>query len=213
MSANKEYPTTFKGGFAMNNRWTPAVTIESHNGTREIQLYSELLSNRNIFLQGEITEETANEFLTQFLYLTSQSSDEIKLYINSPGGNITAGLVIYDLIQSSPAPIKLYCTGMAASMAAIILAGGQKGSRYILPHSKVMIHEPLIAGGVGGSATSIKNIADSILETRKLVNEILSKHTGKTIEEIEESTSFDNYLNAEEAVKFGLCDQIIPGLI
>lgn len=88
----------------MNQRWTPAVTIESHNGTREIQLYSELLSNRNIFLQGEITEETANEFLTQFLYLTSQSSDEIKLYINSPGGNITAGLVIYDLIQSSPAP-------------------------------------------------------------------------------------------------------------
>ena len=91
----------------MNNRWTPAVTIESHNGTREIQLYSELLSNRNIFLQGEITEETANEFLTQFLYLTSQSSEEIKLYINSPGGNITAGLVIYDLIQSSPAPCSL----------------------------------------------------------------------------------------------------------
>ena len=96
-------------------------------------------------------------------------------------------------------------------MAAIILAGGQKGNRYILPHSQVMIHEPRIAGGMGGSASSIKNISDSILQTRKLINEILSKHTGKTVKEIEESTSFDNYLNAEEAVKFGLCDQIIPG--
>ncbi|MGN1168288.1 MAG: ClpP family protease [Lachnospiraceae bacterium] len=195
----------------MNSRWTPAVTKESHNGTREIQLYSELLSNRNIFLQGEINQETANEFLTQFLYLTSQSTEEIKLFINSPGGEITSGLVIYDLIQSSPAPIKLYCTGTAASMAAIILAGGQKGNRYILPHSQVMIHEPRIAGGMGGSASSIKNIADSILQTRKLINEILSKHTGKTVKEIEKSTSFDNYLSAEEAVKFGLCDQIIPG--
>ena len=197
----------------MNLRWTPAVTKESHNGTHEVQLYAELLTNRNIFLQGEINRDLANEFLTQFLYLNSQGTEEIKIYINSPGGEITSGLVVYDLIQSSPSPIKLYCTGLAASMAAIIFAGGKKGNRFILPHSKVMIHEPLISGGVGGSATSIKNISDSILKTKELVNQILSKHTGKSIEEIETATSFDNYLNAEEAVEFGICDQITSNIL
>ena len=121
---------------------------------------------------------------------------------------MNAGLVIYDCIQASEVEINMICAGTAASMAAIIFAGGQKGHRYILPHSKVMIHEPLLAGGVGGSATSIKNISDSILETREIVNGILAKHTGKTVKEINKATSFDNYMNAEEAIKFGLCDKI-----
>ena len=116
--------------------------------------------------------------------------------------------VIYDLIQAAPFEVNLYCFGMAASMGAIILAGGKKGHRFILPHSKVMIHEPLIEGGMGGSATSIKKTSDSILETKDILNNILVKHTSKTLDEINEATSFDNYMNAEEAIKFGLCDEI-----
>lgn len=192
----------------MNAFYGPAVIKESYNGVNEIRVISELLTKRNIFINDEINSNTAHEFLAELMYLTSISDEDINLYIDSPGGQVTAGLVIYDLIQSCKAHINIYCTGSAASMAAILLAGGEKGRRFILPHSKVMIHEPLIAGGVGGSATSIKNISDSILETRKLVNEILAKHTGKTEEEIAEATSFDHYMNAQEAVEFGICDAI-----
>lgn len=190
------------------NNWTPSITQESYNGTNEVRLYSKLLANRNIFLMGEITSETANEFLSQLMYLTNESLDDINLYINSPGGEITAGLVIYDLIRASKAHINMYCTGIAASMAAIIFAGGEHGRRYILPHSKVMIHEPLLRDGVGGSATSIKNISESILQTKSMVDEILAKHTGRSIEEVEEATSYDHYMNAEEAIDFGICDKI-----
>ena len=122
---------------------------------------------------------------------------------------MNAGLMIYDTIQGSNLPIDMVCTGRAASMAAVILAGGQKGHRHILKHSKVMIHEPLISNGVGGSATSIKNISESIMETREICNSILAKHTGKTLQEINEATSFDNYMNAEEAIAFGICDSIV----
>ncbi len=146
------------------------------------------------------------------LYLQQESNEPITIYINSPGGSVNAGLVIYDCIQSSEIEINIICAGMAASMAAIILAGGQKGHRFILPHSKVMIHEPLISHGVGGSATSIKNISDSIIETRELVNNILAKHTGKTLEEINKATSFDNYMNAKEAIEFGLCDEVAKNI-
>ena len=110
-------------------------------------------------------------------------------------------------------PVYMYCTGMAASMAAVLLAGGQPGRRYILPHSKTMIHEPLLSGGVGGSATSIRNISDSILETRSIVNGILAKHTGKSIKEINKATSYDNYMNAEKSVEFGICDKVVQGLL
>lgn len=188
--------------------YTPFIEVESANGTREVSLKTRHLMNRRIFLQGSISSETANNFLSTFLYLEESPNEEVDIYINSPGGEINAGLVIYDLIQSTTMPIKMYCTGMAASMAALILAGGQKGRRFILPHSKIMIHEPLIGNGVGGSASSIKNISDSILETREMVNHILAKHTGKTIKAIDKATSFDNYMNAEEAVKFGICDEI-----
>ena len=140
----------------------------------------------------------------------AESSEPIDIYLNSPGGSVNAGMVIYDVIQAleGKVPINIYCIGMAASMGAIILAGGHKGHRYILPHSKCMIHEPLISGGLGGSATSIKKTADSILETKAITNGVLAKHTGKTLEEIDKATAFDNYMNAEESVEFGLCDEI-----
>ncbi len=195
----------------MNNyvAWNPSIEVESAHGTREVCLETRHLMNRIMFLTGDITSESANDFLSQYLFLESQSDEPITIYIHSNGGEVDAGLMIYDIIQSSSLKINMICTGMAASMAAIILAGGQRGIRYILPHSKVMIHEPLIANGVGGSATSIKNISESILETRRIANSILAEHTGKTLEEIDEATSFDNYMSAEKAIEFGLCDEII----
>lgn len=191
------------------SEWTPAVEEESCNGTREITLRTKHFTNRKLFLTGEVTEEMANNFVSELLYLM-EKKEPVDIYINSPGGSVNAGLVIYDVLQAcqEKLEINMYCIGLAASMGAVILAGGQKGRRFILPHSKVMIHEPLIAGGMGGSATSIKKTADSILETKAITNGILSKHTGKPIEEIDEATSFDNYMNATEAIDFGICDEI-----
>lgn len=192
--------------------WSPCVEVEGLNGTREVNLYTRHLSKRRIFLNGEIDRDTANDIVAQLLYLQDESDEPIFFYINSPGGEINAGLYIYDVIQSMTVPVYMYCTGMAASMAALLLAGGQPGRRFILPHSKTMIHEPLLAGGVGGSATSIRNISDSILETRNIVNGILAKHTGKTIKEVNKATSFDNYMNAEKSVEFGICDKVVYGM-
>ncbi len=191
------------------SHWSPSVEEESCNGIREVSLRTKHFSNRKLFLTGEVTEEMANDFVAELLYL-AQTKEPIQIYINSPGGSVNAGMVIYDIIQGleDKVPIEMYCIGMAASMGAIILAGGQKGRRYILPHSKCMIHEPLISGGMGGSATSIKKTAESILETKAITNGILAKHTGKSIREIDEATAFDNYMNAEQAVKFGLCDAV-----
>ena len=192
-----------------SHTWTPTVEEESCNGVREVTLMTKHFTNGKLFLTGEVTEDIANNFVSQLLYLV-EKGNPIDIYINSPGGSVNAGLVIYDVIQACAEKIEInmFCIGMAASMGAVILAGGQKGRRYILPHSKVMIHEPLIAGGMGGSATSIKKTADSILETKAITNGILSKHTGKTIEEIDAATSFDNFMNAKEAIEFGLCDEI-----
>ena len=189
--------------------WSPCVEEESSNGVREISLRTKHFTNGKLFLTGEVTEEMSNNFVSELLYL-AEKGEPIDIYINSPGGSVNAGLVIYDVIQActDKVEINMYCIGMAASMGAVILAGGQKGRRFILPHSKVMIHEPLISGGMGGSATSIKKTADSILETKAITNGILAKHTGKTVEEIDEATSFDNFMNAEEAISFGICDEI-----
>lgn len=191
------------------NAWTPAIEEESCNGTREVALRTKHFTNGKLFLTGEVTEEMANNFVSELLYLV-EKGEPVDIYINSPGGSVNAGLVIYDVLQAcvDKLEINMYCIGMAASMGAVILAGGQKGRRFILPHSKVMIHEPLIAGGMGGSATSIKKTADSILETKAITNGILAKHTGKSIEEIDEATSFDNFMNANEAIEFGICDEV-----
>ena len=192
----------------MGNMWIPSIEVESAHGTREVSLATRHLMNRSVFLSGEINSDTANDFLSQLLYL-EQENEPVTIYINSPGGEVNAGLMIYDAIQGSDLEINMICSGMAASMAALLLAGGQKGRRYIMKHSKVMIHEPLISNGVGGSATSIKNISESILETREVVNGILAEHTGKTIDEVNEATAFDNYMNANEAIEFGICDKVI----
>ncbi len=188
--------------------YKPSIEVESAQGIREVSLDTRHLMNRRLFITGSIDADLANDFLSEILFLEKESDDPVTVYVNSGGGEISAGLMIYDIIQGSKLDINMVCTGMAASMAAVLVAGGQKGRRYILPHSKMMIHEPLIGGGVGGSATSIKNISESILKTREITNGILAKHTGKTIEEINEATSFDNYMDAEQAIEFGLCDAI-----
>lgn len=197
------------GGGDSAARWIPTVLQESCNGISTINLQTKHFSDRKLFLTGEINEQSAIDFVSAFSYL-AQSDEPVDIYINTPGGNVNAGLVIYDLVQDAPFPINMYCIGSACSMGAIILAGGQPGRRFMLPHSKVMIHEPLIAGGMGGSASSIKKTADSILETKSILNEILLKHCGgkKTLEEINEATSFDNFMTAEEAIAFGLVDAV-----
>ena len=190
-------------------KWIPSIIEETHSGVNQINLRAKHFTDGRLFLSGEVTDEMANDFVSEMLYL-AEIGDPVDIIINSPGGSVNAGLVIYDVIQGCKDRliINMYCTGMAASMGAVILAGGQKGRRFILPHSKVMIHEPLISGGMNGSATSIKKTADSILETKAITNGILAKHTGKTIEEIDEATSFDNFMNANEAIEFGICDEI-----
>lgn len=191
-----------------NMMYQPAVERESVNGIQEVSLYTNAFSNRKMFLFGPIDEKTVYTFTAQMLYLMEDEQSPIDIYINSPGGEVNSGLAIYDLIQSCKAPINMYCIGMAASMGALIFAGGKKGHRFMLPHSKVMIHEPLIPNGVGGSASSIKSTADSILQTRELLNGILAKHTGKTLEEINKATDHDNFMTANEAIEFGLCDKV-----
>lgn len=192
----------------MNN---PYIEVRSSNGIREISLETNLLSNRVLFLTGEINEEVADTFMAEFLYL-EQTDGPITVYVHSRGGEVNSGLMIYDVLQGSKKEINIVCAGIAASMAAIIVASGQKGHRYILPHGKIMIHEPLIGGGVGGSATSIKNISESILKTRAITNGILAKHTGKSLKEIDEATAFDNYMDPDEAIEFGLIDSILEGV-
>ena len=192
--------------------WIPSIEVESQKGIREVALNTRHLMHRIVFLTGEINVELANAFLSQFLYLEEESMEPVTIYINSPGGEVNAGLMIYDTIQGSKLPIRMVCTGLAASMAAVIFAGGQKGNRFILNHSKVMIHEPLIADGLGGSATSIKNIADSIIKTREVMNGILAQHTEKTLEEIDEATRYDHYMSAQEAIDFGICDAVIDSI-
>lgn len=190
----------------------PEIERESVNGIQQVSLITDAFSKRKLFLFGEIDEALVYSFTMQMLSLMDDEESEIDIYINSPGGEVNAGLAIYDLIQSCKAPINMYCVGVAASMGALIFGGGQKGRRFILPHSKVMVHEPLIPGGVGGSASSIKSTAESILQTKELLNGILAKHSDKSIEEINKATDHDNFMTAKEAVEFGLCDKVISRL-
>lgn len=190
----------------------PGILENTHNGVREISLSAKHFTNRRLFIYGTITPESANAFVMELMYLAEIGDEPINIYINSGGGEINSGLLMYDVINSVKAPINMFCTGRAMSMAAILLAGGQKGRRYILPHSEVMIHEPLIGGGISGSASSIRDISDSILKTKKLTNEILAKHTGRSVKEIDKATAHDNFMTAEESVKFGICDKIVESI-
>ena len=188
--------------------------VKSSNGITLVPSESRLLSDRKIFIEGEITSSSACEFVKNLMLLVQESKDKpIDIYLNTPGGEVNAGLLIYDTIKGLQTEVNIHCIGLAASMGAVILASGKKGRRGILRHSKVLIHEPLIAGGVGGSATSIKRTAESILETKRIIVEVLAIDTGKSEEEIEQAVSFDNYMNAEEAIVFGLCDKIEDSII
>ncbi len=185
------------------------VQIKSSNGITTVPINTKLMTERKIFIEGEINEETACRFVKQVLLLSSENSEKpIDVFITSPGGEINSGLLIYDTIQGCKTPIRTFCMGRAFSMGAVLFACGNHG-RYILPHSEVMLHEPLLGGKVGGNASSIRSISESLLETKKKLNQILAQHTGKTEEEIEEATKFDHYYSAEESVEFGLADKIV----
>lgn len=191
-----------------NNYLIPQIERESAAGVQQVSLVTDAFSNRRLFLFGEINEALVYSFTMQMLYLMEDTQSEINIYIDSPGGEVNSGLAIYDVIQYCKAPINMYCVGLAASMGAIVFAGGQKGRRFMLPHSKVMIHEPMVAGGLEGSASTIRSTAMKILQMRQLLNSILAKHSGKTTQEIDRATEHDNFMSAEEAIAFGLCDGV-----
>lgn len=192
------------------------VLEKNSRGTYVIPVKSSLLAEREIFLEGDITPESADEFKHSVLYLMrTNDRDPINVHIHSAGGEIHSGLLIYDIIKSLDSrgvPVSVCCEGMAASMAAVILAGGPKGRRYLLPHSTVMIHEPLIPGGVSGSASSLNRTAETLMNTRKTIIGLLSEDTGKTKKEVERAIAYDHYMSAQEAVDFGIADRIITGL-
>lgn len=184
-----------------------SAMYEDADGGREFDLRTLHLSDGVIFIKGEINSAMAVKFASAMLYL-SKEGQKARIYINSGGGEVNAGLMMYDIIQSFDGEIEMYCIGMAASMAAVLLAGGRKGKRFILPHSQVMIHEPLISGGFGGSASTIERTAKAILDVRDVTNGLIAKHTSHTLEEINKATEQDNFMNAEQAVEFGICDAI-----
>ena len=175
---------------------------------RQMTLGDLLLENRIIFLQGEIHDGNANELVMKMLYLQSENRrKDINFYINSPGGSVSATLAIYDTMQILSCPVTTYCVGLAASGGAVLLAGGTAGKRYILPHAKVMIHQPY--GQVGGQVSDIEIQADEILKTREVLNRVLSEHTGKDIKKIAEDTDRDYYMSAEDAKEYGIVDEVI----
>ena len=187
----------------------PMVVEQSNRGERSYDIYSRLLKDRIIFLGGEITDEEANLVVAQLLFLEADDPDkDISLYINSPGGSVTAGMAIYDTIQYIKCDVSTICIGMAASMGAFLLAAGVKGKRRALPNSEIMIHQPL--GGARGQATDVAIHADWLLRTKKKLNEILAERTGQPIERVQADTERDNFMTAEDALRYGLIDEIIP---
>jgi ATP-dependent Clp protease protease subunit len=186
----------------------PVVIEKTPQGERAYDIYSRLLKDRIIMLNGEINDYTSNIIVSELLFLESENAEkDIFIYINSPGGGITAGMAIYDTMQYIKCDVSTICLGTAASMGAILLAAGTKGKRYSLPNSRIMIHQPL--GGFHGQATEIEIHAKEILRLKRIVNDILAKHTGKRIKTIERDTERDYFMNAQEALKYGLIDKVI----
>ena len=192
------------------NALIPYVIDKTPNGERSYDIYSRLLKDRIIMLTEDVNHVTASSIVAQLLFLESEDPDkEISFYINSPGGSITDGMAIVDTIRYIKCPISTICVGMAASMGAVLLACGDKGKRFATPNSEIMIHQPLISGGLSGQATEIKIHADHILRTRSRLNKLLSEQTGQDLATIEKDTERDNYMLAEEALKYGLIDGIL----
>ena len=190
------------------NYMVPYVVEQTGKGERTYDIYSRLLIDRIVFISGEVTDEMANAVCAQLLFLQSQDAKkDISVYINSPGGSVTAGLAIYDTMQFVKCPVATYCIGQAASMGAILLTAGEKGKRYALPNSRIMIHQPL--GGAEGKASDIEITAKEILRLKERLNEILARHSGRKIQDVERDTDRDYFMSAEEACKWGLVDKVV----
>ena len=194
--------------------YVPIVVEQSSRGERSYDIYSRLLKDRIVFVTGPIDDNMANVVIAQLLFLESEDPDkDIHLYINSPGGSVSAGMAIYDTMQYIKPDVSTICMGMAASMGAFLLASGTKGKRFALPNAEIMIHQPLIAGGQGGGlsgqATDIKIHADHIIRTRAKMNRLLSEYTGQPLEKIQQDTERDNYMTAQQAKEYGLIDKVI----
>jgi len=193
------------------NELIPIVVEQTGRGERSYDIYSRLLKDRIVFIGGEIEDAMANTVIAQLLFLQNENADaDISMYINSPGGLITSGLAVYDVMQFVGCGVQTYCLGQAASMAAVLLAGGTKGKRFVLPNSRILIHQPM--GGARGTATDISIQAEEILRLRASLNQILAHHTGQKLEKIEEDVDRDRFLGADEAVAYGLADRIIQSL-
>lgn len=194
-----------------NTVLVPTVIEKRHDGERAYDIYSRLLKDRVIFLGSGIDSDVANSIVAQLLFLEKEDpKKDITMYIQSPGGHVTAGLAIYDTMQHIKPDVSTVCVGMAASMGAVLLTGGAKGKRFCLPHAEVMIHQPL--GGTEGQASDISIHAEHILKTKDILNGILAKHSGQKKEQVEKDTDRDNYMSAEQALKYGLIDHVVKTL-
>lgn len=189
----------------------PTVLESTSRGERSYDIYSRLLRERIIMVNGQVEDTMANVIVAQMLYLAAENPErEINLYITSPGGVIAAGLAIYDTMRSLPCPVATTCVGYAASFGTILLLAGDKGRRRALPHARIHMHQPLVSGGMGGQATDIDIHARELLHTRDVINSIIQEHTGQPLERIQRDTERDFYMSAEEAVAYGIIDEVLP---
>lgn len=194
----------------LNNTLIPTVIEQSGRGERAFDIYSRLLKERIIFLVGPVNDHTANLVVAQMLFLESENPDkDIYFYINSPGGSVTAGMSVYDTMRFIKPDVQTLCLGQAASMGAFLLSAGTKGKRFALPNSRVMIHQPLISGGLGGQASDIEIHARELLKLKAKLNQLLAEHTGQKLETIERDTDRDNFMSADDAAAYGLIDKVI----
>ena len=196
--------------FDFNNYLVPTVIEQSGRGERAFDIYSRLLKERIVFLIGPVTDESANLVVAQLLFLESENPDkDIFFYINSPGGSVTAGMSIYDTMNFIKPNVSTLCLGQAASMGAFLLLAGEKGKRFALPNSRIMIHQPLISGGLGGQASDIEIHARELLKIKEKLNRLMAKHCGRDLADLERDTDRDNFMSAEEAKEYGLIDQVL----
>ena len=196
--------------FDFNNYLVPTVIEQSGRGERAFDIYSRLLKERIVFLVGPVTDESANLVVAQLLFLESENPDkDIFFYINSPGGSVTAGMSIYDTMNFIKPNVSTLCLGQAASMGAFLLSAGEKGKRFALPNSRIMIHQPLISGGLGGQASDIEIHARELLKIKEKLNRLMAKHCGRDLADLDRDTDRDNFMSAEEAKEYGLIDQIL----
>ena len=196
--------------FDFNNYLVPTVIEQSGRGERAFDIYSRLLKERIVFLVGPVDDQSANLVVAQLLFLESENPDkDIFFYINSPGGSVSAGMSIYDTMNFIKPNVSTLCLGQAASMGAFLLSAGEKGKRFALPNSRIMIHQPLISGGLSGQASDIEIHAKELLKLKEKLNRLLAKHRGRDLADLERDTDRDNYMSAEEAKEYGLVDQVL----